>query len=127
VPEKPQRYVLSIAHQAGPDDDIVKGADGGRDYFTEAELEKAAWAFMRGPMEIGVGHADGTVGAADPVESYIYRGPDWPQPDGRVIKAGDWLVGFVCRDEQTFEDCRKGRFGGVSVQGAARRIKPGTR
>ena len=127
MPEKPlTRYILAVAHQAGPDPSIRKGADGGRDYFTEDELEKAAWAFMQGPMEIGVDHVDGTTGVAVPVESYIYRGPDWPQPDGTVIKKGDWLLGLRTT-EDTYQDARAGRFGGVSVQGAARRVKPSTR
>lgn len=126
MPDQPRRYLLAVAHQAGPDPDIRKGADGGRDFFTEDELEKAAWRFMRGPMEVGVDHADGTIGAAVPVESYIYRGPDWPQPNGTVIRKGDWLLGLDV-SEQTYQEARTGRFGGVSVQGAARRVKPGAR
>ena len=43
-----QRYVLGVAYQPGKDDRITTGADGGRDYFTEAELEKAAWSLLDG-------------------------------------------------------------------------------
>lgn len=127
MPDQPlTRYLLSVAHQAGPDPRIVKGADGGRDFFNEDQLEKAAWRFMQGPMQVGVDHADGTTGIAIPCESYIYRGPDWPQPDGTVIKKGDWLLGMRV-SEQTYQEAQSGRFGGVSVQGAARRVKPGAR
>jgi hypothetical protein len=129
VPDQPlTRYILAVAHQAGPDPKIRKGADGGRDYFSPAELEKAAWAFMDGPREVGTDHADGTVGIAKIVESYCWPegAPDWPQPDGSVITSGDWLIGMRTT-EQTYQEARSGRFGGVSVQGAARRIKPGAR
>lgn len=124
--EKPQRYVLGLAYQAGPDPRIMRGADGGRDYFTPDELEKAAWQFMQGPREVGINHADGTCGVAKTVESYIYRGPDWPQADGSIVKAGDWLLG-VQVDEPTWADIEKGRITGFSPQGAARRVKPGQR
>lgn len=119
----PQRYILAVAHQPGPDPLIQRGADGGRDFFSEVELEKAAWRFLDGPREIGTRHADGTVGVARVTESYIYRGPDWPQADGSVIRKGTWLIGMVC-DEPTWEAVEKGEFTGVSVQGAARRRKP---
>lgn len=124
MPDQPQRYVLAVAHQAGPDPAIRKGADGGRDYFTEAELERAAWRFMQGPREIGLNHRDGSVGVAKVVESYVWRGPDWPQPDGTIVKAGDWLIGFVC-EPPAWEMVEKGLVTGVSVQGAARRVRPG--
>ena len=64
-----QRFVLGIAYQAGPDPRIAKGADGGRDFFTEAELEKAAWSFMLNGQQHGLLHLDGSTGAARPVES----------------------------------------------------------
>lgn len=126
MPEKPQRYVLGLAYQAGPDPRIMRGADGGRDFFSPDELEKAAWQFMQGPREIGIGHADGSLGHAVAVESYIYRGPDWPQPDGVVVKAGDWLLG-VRLDEPTWDAVEKDEITSFSPQGAARRIPPRTR
>ena len=125
MPENPpQRYILAVAHQAGPDPGIRKGADGGRDYFSEAELEKAAWKFMQGPRQIGLNHADGSPAMATAVESYIWRGDPWPQPDGTVVRKGDWLIGFVC-DPPAWDLVQKGLVTGVSVQGAARRRRPG--
>jgi hypothetical protein len=56
-------------------------------------------------------------------ESYIYRGPDWEQPDGTVIKAGDWLIGGIC-DETAWELVKSGKVTGFSPQGVARRIRP---
>lgn len=115
-----QRYVLGIAYQAGPDPRITKGADGGRDYFTAAELEKAAWKFLTGGRKVGLFHVDGTEGAADVVESYIYRGPDWDLGDGIVAKSGDWLIGAVLSPE-AWELHKAGRLNGWSPQGTARR------
>lgn len=119
-----QRYVLGIAYQAGRDPRIRKGMDGGRDYFTEAELEKAAHSFMRNGADSGLYHEDGTR-AGTVVESYIYRGPDWPAtgPDGAVtvVKSGDWLVGAIL-DERSWQLYKRGELTGWSPQGTARRI-----
>src|ERR1051325_1284286 len=98
-----QRDVLGIAYQAAPDPRIAKGADGARDYFSPAELEKAAWSFMAdGAPIVGLFHARGPEGHATVTESYVYRGPDWPISDVTgaevVVKAGDWLVGAVLDD-----------------------------
>lgn len=116
-----QRYVLGIAYQAGPDPRIMKGADGGRDYFTPEELEKAAWRFLQNHPTGGLNHADGTEGAGTIVESYIYRGPDWDVGDGVIVKSGDWLVGAVLTPE-AWELYKAGKITGWSPQGRARRI-----
>lgn len=117
-----QRYVLGIAYQAGYDPSIKKGADGFTDYVDPDDLELAAWGFMKGHPVIGLSHADGTVGHADVVESYIFRGPDWEQPDGTVVKAGDWLLAAVV-DEPTWERIEKGEFTGWSPEGTATRSR----
>ncbi|MER6350662.1 XkdF-like putative serine protease domain-containing protein [Streptomyces sp. NPDC001634] len=118
-----QRFVLGLAYQAGRDPRIAKGADGGRDFFTAEELEKACWSFLPGGGEIGLFHADGTVGHLTVTENSIYRGPDWEQPDGTVIKAGDWLIGGIC-DETAWRLVKEGKVTGFSPQGVARRITP---
>ncbi len=123
--DQPQRYVLGIAYQAGPDPRINEAAAGGRDYFTAEELEKAAWAFLRkGPM-VGLSHVDGTEGSGDVVESYIYRGPDWDLGNGIVVKAGDWLLGAIL-DPFAWQLFKAGHIDGWSVQGTARRISHGS-
>lgn len=122
-----QRYVLGIAYQAGPDPRIAKGADGGRDYFSPEELEKAAWSFLRdGGAQVGIEHADGTTGAARVVESYIWRGDPWDLGDGVIVKSGDWLVGAIL-DEAAWAMYKTGRITGWSPQGSARRIRAGSR
>jgi hypothetical protein len=125
-----QRYVLGVAYQAGPDPLIAKGVDGGRDYFTETELEKAAWSFLRNGPQVGAFHLDGTEqngGAATVVESYIYRGPDWNLGDV-VVKSGDWLIGAILNDK-AWQLHKAGKINGWSPQGTARRrrvIQPAT-
>lgn len=122
--DQPQRYVLGIAYQAGPDPNIDEGIDGGRDYFTPAELEKAAWAFLRKGAKVGLMHADGTEGTGDVVESYIYRGPDWVSGDV-VVKAGDWLLGAIL-DPFAWQLYQAGHIDGWSIQGTATRIRSST-
>lgn len=115
-----QRYVLGLAYQAGPDPRINEGADGGRDWFTTAELEKAAWAFLQKGPTVGLGHIDGTEGSGQVVESYIYRGPDWDLGDV-IVKSGDWLIGAVL-DPIAWTLYKAGHVDGWSVSGTARRI-----
>jgi hypothetical protein len=115
-----QRYVLGVAYQAGRDERIQKGLDDHRDYFTPEDLELAAWQFLAKGRASGLYHLDGTEGAAEIVESYIYRGPDWDLGDGIVVKAGDWLVGAIL-DERSWQLYKSGRIGGFSPQGVARR------
>lgn len=123
----PQRYVLGIAYQAGPDPKIRKGADGGRDFFTPEELESAAWYFAKSQHEVGIQHADGTEGAAEVTESYIYRGPDWPitnvAGETVIVKAGDWLIGAIL-DPVSWRMYQDGLLTGFSPQGSGRRVTP---
>ncbi len=119
--DRPQRYVLGIAYQAGPDPRIQEGADGGRAWISPPELEKAAWRFLASSPTVGINHADGTTGSAEIVESYIYRGPDWQVGDV-VVKAGDWLVGAVL-GEYAWALFEAGLVDGWSVQGTARRLE----
>jgi hypothetical protein len=116
-----QRYVLGIAYQAGPDPRIRRGADGGRDYFTAEELEKAAWNFMKKGRLIGLMHADGTEGSAELVESFIWRFPDWQVDEDTVVRKGDWCIGAIL-DERSWQLYKSGRITGFSPQGMARRI-----
>ena len=123
MPDEPQRYVLGIAHQPGRDPRITKGADGGRDIFTEAELEKASFSLLaNGSPLVGIGHADGTTaGTARIVESYIYRNDQpWDLGDGNVVTKGTWLVGAILSPE-AWQAHLDGHLTGWSVQGTARR------
>lgn len=125
---KPMRFVLGAAYQPGKDPRIAKGVDGGRDYLTEAELEKAAHSFMLNGQQHGLFHVDGTtgMGLARPVESMVYRNSiPWvvPAPGGGppvMIRKGTWLLGALLNDKgwQMYLD---GKVGGWSPQGVARR------
>lgn len=120
-----ERFIIAIAYQPGKDPRIRKGQDGGRDWVTEADLEKAAHSFMRNGPKGGTFHVDGTVGAITYGESWIHRGPDWrvTGPDGAVtvIKAGTWLVAGHL-DENAWDLYKCGKITGLSPQGTARRI-----
>ena len=119
MPE-PQRFILGVAYQCGPDPRIQRGADGGRDFFTADALEKAAHSYLRNGPQVGLFHADNTLGHMAVTESYIYRGPDWDQGNGVVIKAGDWLIGGIC-DEIAWGLAKTGKVTGFSMQGTATR------
>ena len=115
------RFILALAYQAGPQSVITKGVDGGRDYFESDDLERAAWTYLaKGNPQVGIGHMDGTTGAATVVESYIHRGPDWDLGDGIVVRKGDWLVGMILSPE-SWKAAKAGKLAGVSPQGTARR------
>jgi hypothetical protein len=134
--EDERRYTLNVIYPADKAD-IAVALDGHRDFASKAVVEDAAWAYMRLHRQVGVAHTPehaasmGTAykaeGAAEVVESYIYRGPDWAikAADGSecVVKAGDWLGGFVWTPG-AWDEIKAGKIGGVSVDGAARRRKP---
>jgi hypothetical protein len=121
VSQAPQRYLLALAYQAGPDARITKGADGARDFFTPAELEKAAWSFLPGGANVGLFHGpEQTIGHFEVTESYIYRGPEWDLGEGIVVKSGDWLIGGIC-DEVAWNLYQNGHITGMSPQGTATR------
>lgn len=116
-----KRFLLGLAYQAGPDPRIRKGQDGGRDFFTPDELEKACWSFLPGGGQVGIAHMDGTLGHMTVTENYIYRGPDWAQPSGLVIKSGRaWLIGGIC-DDYAWQLAKAGKLNGFSPQGGAKR------
>jgi hypothetical protein len=126
-----QQYLLCIAWEPGKDDRIAKGVDGARDFMTAPDVEQAAWRLIakHAGGQSGLAHASFFDPSRDEsharvVESYIYRGPDWPMTaaDGSevVVKAGAWLVGLEC-DDVAWAEYKAGRIGGVSVQGRARR------
>lgn len=125
-----RRYVLGVAHPAGWRDAIAKSIDGGRDYMTAPEVEKAAWWASQNGGQIGLAHEgfvregtsdyEASIGKAEIVESYIWRGDDWTVTDTtgvvQVIKSGDWLVGGIL-DVPTWERYKRGEFTGWSIMG----------
>jgi hypothetical protein len=121
-----QRYTLVVAYPADKAD-VARAQDGHRDFASKAVVEQAAWDYMRKSRVVSLWHQDGTDGAGEVVESYVYRGPDWAlkAADGseQLVKSGDWMLGIVW-SEDTWPLVKEGRIGGVSVEGSARRRKP---
>lgn len=119
--EDERRYTLVVAYPADKADAAI-AADGYRDFAGKAAVEDAAWSYLTKSPQVGLWHADGTDGAGQVVESYIYRGPDWQitAADGstHLVKSGDWLMGIRWTPE-TWQDVKSGRIGGVSMQGSA--------
>ena len=112
----PQRFTLGVAYPANC-------LDGHGEFMSPETVEKMAWDWMADYREVGILHAAGTVGHGDPVESYIYRGPDWEIAD-QVIKAGDWMLGYRW-DAPGWALIKSGRLEGWSIDGkAARRPVP---
>jgi hypothetical protein len=107
---------------------VGKAADGYRDFVSPEVLEQTAWTWMTKHRSIGLFHREGTDGHATVVESYIYRGPDWPQTspvDGKeyVVKSGDWMLGTIW-DEYGWALVKSGLVQGWSPEGGAQRGVP---
>ncbi|MBX5477157.1 MAG: hypothetical protein IRZ18_08570 [Clostridia bacterium] len=112
-----QHYTLGIAY---PADRI----DAHGEFTSAEELERTAWHWMAEHRLIGIQHEDGTTGHGVPVESYIYRGPDW-EINGQTVRAGDWLLGVVW-DDTAWDLIKRGVLKGYSIQGEAER-KPASK
>ncbi len=120
MPEE-QRFVLGIAYQAGPDPRIKRGMDGGRDYFSKEELERACWSYMRsGCPQMNAFHVDGTEDCAVPVESFIWRWDDWDVGGGVVVRDGDWCLGAIL-SPRMWALHKAGEINGLSPEGTATR------
>ena len=114
------RYTLGLAYPHNRVD-VAVAQDGHRDFVGAAALEKCAWNFAK-HRKITMFHQKGTDGAAEVVESYVYRGPDWQVSD-TVIKSGDWLVGCIWT-EDAWPLVKTGLINGFSPEGGARRATP---
>jgi hypothetical protein len=110
--EEDRRYTLGVAYP-------VYEIDAHGDYADETELERTAWNYLRKYANSGLMHRDGTDGAGDVVESYIYRGPDWQIGDQTIV-AGDWMLGVVW-GEEAWNRIKKGELTGFSIQGTGKR------
>ncbi len=124
--EPAQRFTLCVGYPARKPDTGV-AADGFRDWSSEKSVEKAAWNYLRKSPKVGLWHApgDSTEGAAEVVESYIYRRDDpWvlTASDGstQTVCKGDWLIGLVW-SESGWNSILNGDITGVSAQGRAKR------
>ena len=99
----------------------TRAKDGHRDFAGADVVEKAAWSYLANGPQVGIQHVDGTEGAGTVVESYVYRGPDWPI-NGRIIKAGTWLLGTIWEPD-AWSLIKSRKITGLSPQGrGARRV-----
>lgn len=117
-----QRYTLTVAYPAYQ---VTKGeADGHGEYIDPQDLERVAWTYLAKHRQIGLYHADGTIGHGTVVESYVWRAPDWAVKDAagrvQVVKTGDWLLG-VQWDPVAWDLITSRRANGLSIQGRARK------
>jgi hypothetical protein len=114
-----KRFALGVVYPANR-------VDGHKDFMGPDEVERVAWDYARNHRQIGMFHADGTLGHADVVESYIHRGPDWVTAamDGTevVIKAGDWVMGALF-DPPAWQLVVSDAVNGWSVDGRMKRRK----
>lgn len=115
-----RHYVLGVAY---PADRI----DGHGEFMSRESVRKAAQTFLGdGGRQIGLHHADGTVGHAKVIDSFCWPDelPDWelPGPDGQTqtIRSGDWLLG-VEFDAETWPLIKTGQVNGWSIQGMGAR------
>lgn len=117
------RFLLLVAYS--PNRMPHRGADRHIDVVSAPALEKACWRFMDNGHQAGLWHEAGHKHSARVVENYVYRGPDWvlksPAGTEEVIKAGDWLVGFIL-DPPTWGMYKSGLIAGASPQGDCHRI-----
>lgn len=131
-------YTLALAYPANrPDIGIAR--DGHRDFVGPDALREAAWSYLKESPIVGLWHEDGTEGAGEVVESFLWPdgAPDWkvarapdlvsvsksagmPEP---VISSGDWLMGIVWNEEARAL-IASGKVRGLSPQGSARRRVP---
>lgn len=122
-----RRFTLNVIYPAMKAD-VGRALDGHRDFARPDVVELACWKYMREYRQVGSFHtpeqaaaAGGALksdGAADLVECSIYRGPDWEPVPGHVVKAGDWVGGFIWSPDD-WALIKAGKMGEVSVEGGA--------
>lgn len=116
VKAEARRFCLGLAYPASR-------LDGHGEGMTPEDLEQVAWEYLD-QRQIGLFHQDGTTGHARPVESYIYRGPDWELTDvsggTQTITAGDWLLGAIW-DPEPWRLVTTGKINGWSIDGVGKR------
>ena len=123
--EDERRFTLALAYPADKAD-VAVAQDKHRDFASKDATERAAWNYMKS-RTVSLSHAEGTDGAGEVVESYVYRGPDWALKavDGSevTIRAGDWLLGTIWTPG-AWEQIKAGDVRGMSPEGKAQRRQP---
>jgi hypothetical protein len=97
--------------------------DSQGEYATGAEIEKAAYGFMKGLRLLNVdAQHDFDPKAAFVAESWITKGVDPLFPNE---PEGSWAVGIRVEDDALWEDVKKGSLAGISMAGTAAKVKKG--
>lgn len=109
-----RRMVYGIVYS--PDE-----VDSQGEFATAAEIEGAAYGFMKGLRLLNVdSEHDFDPKAAFVAESWLLKGVD---PLFPTEKAGSWAVGVRVEDDALWERVKKGELSGLSMAGVARKIK----
>ncbi len=109
-----RRMVYGIVYS--PDE-----VDSQGEYATAAEIEGAAYGFMKGLRLLNVdADHDFDPKAAFVAESWLLKGVDSLFPKE---KAGSWAVGVRVEDDALWERVKKGELSGLSMAGVAKKIK----
>lgn len=109
--DEPKRVIYAVAME--PD---VEDAHG--EQTTAENIEAAAWGFLSNAHAINVEHRGPDVDA-EVVESFI--APSDLDIGGTTVRKASWVVG-IRLSRELFARAQKGDFGGVSVEGLARRV-----
>lgn len=97
--------------------------DSQGEYASRAEIEKAAYGFMKGLRLLNVdAQHDFDPKAAYVAESWLTKGLDPLFPDE---PEGSWAVGIRVEDNAIWENVKKGELAGISMAGCAAKIKKG--
>lgn len=111
-----KRMVYGIVY--GPDQ-----VDSQGEFAKREEIEKAAYAFMKGLRLLNVdAQHDFDPKAAYVAESWITKGVDSLFSDE---PEGSWAVGIRVEDEALWQNVKKGDLAGLSMAGHAAKIKKG--
>lgn len=114
-PETEERLVTGEA--LVPEETDLQG-----DIISAEEVKKSAHHFLRECMTMGVQHT-ATCPDLYPVESYI--APCDLDFDGRVVKAGSWIVTTLIKADHIWEKVKSGEITGYSIEALARGIPLG--
>jgi hypothetical protein len=97
--------------------------DSQGEYATGAEIEKAAYNFMKGLRLLNVdAQHDFDPKAAFVAESWITKGVD---PLFSSEPEGSWAVGIRVEDDALWADVKKGELAGISMAGYAAKVRKG--
>lgn len=113
------QYVLGIVLEPNDGKDGAPLApDAQSDIYSEDEIRKAAWLFMRKYQGLGLMHErEATKREMEIVESYL--APVDFTIDGQKIRKGTWLLGAKIHSPELWAKIKRGEIGAWSIDGEA--------